>query len=139
MSCVPPPTPGELVTRFVSFIESGELHQALDLLTPDCEYDNVPFGPVRGSEAVRSTLEPFLAPFTTVEWRVSHQVESGTSSAGTVLHERLDRFSLEHPDGTVEWLELRVAGVFEVTDGLISLWRDYFDRTPLLDWMSRHG
>jgi limonene-1,2-epoxide hydrolase len=41
------------------------------------------------------------------------------------MNERLDRFKIG--DG---WLELPVAGVFEVNgDGLIKLWRDYFDLT----------
>ena len=40
-----------------------------------------------------------------------------------VINERLDRFQIGSG-----WLELPVAGFFEVTDqGLISLWRDYFD------------
>lgn len=139
MSSDPPSSPGRLVSLFVSLVESGDLDAALGLLDDECVYDNVPFGPVRGTEAVRATLAPFMAPFASVEWRVSNQVESGTLETGTVLHERLDRFGLHTADGSVEWLELAVAGVFTVTDGRITLWRDYFDRTPLLDWMSRHG
>ena len=50
---------------------------------------------------------------------VSRQVESGN----VVVNERVDRFQIGSG-----WLELPVAGFFEVTaDGLISLWRDYFD------------
>jgi limonene-1,2-epoxide hydrolase len=42
---------------------------------------------------------------------------------GLVVNERLDRFRLDEG-----WLDLPVAGFFEVTaDGLISRWRDYFD------------
>lgn len=139
MSSEVPTSPGELVTRFVQLIERGDLDAALLSLADDCVYDNVPFGPVVGPEAVRATLAPFLAPFDIVEWRVERQLESGSVRAGTVLHERLDRFGLPAPDGSVEWLELPVAGIFTVTDGRITLWRDYFDRAPLLDWMSRHG
>lgn len=44
-------------------------------------------------------------------------------SGNIVINERLDRFQIG--DG---WLELPIAGFFEVTDeGLISVWRDYFD------------
>lgn len=139
MPLVAPSSPGELVSRFVSLVESRDLDGALALLDTDCVYDNVPFGPVRGTDAVRATLAPFMAPFASIEWRTLHQLESGTVDSGTVLNERLDRFGLHADDGSVEWLELAVAGVFTVTDGRITLWRDYFDRTPLLDWMSRHG
>jgi len=139
MSTDVPSTPGEIVSTFVRRLESGLLTEALELLAPDCVYDNVPFGPIQGPEAVRATLAPFLAAFDTVEWRVAHQLESGSLASGTVLHERLDRFGATAPDGATEWLELAVAGVFEVRDHRISLWRDYFDRAPLLDWMASHG
>ena len=36
--------------------------------------------------------------------------------------ERLDRHRLDHG-----WRELPVNSVFEVHDGLITVWRDYFD------------
>ena len=36
--------------------------------------------------------------------------------------ERVDRFRAGDT-----WLELPVCGVFEVRDGRITLWRDYFD------------
>jgi limonene-1,2-epoxide hydrolase len=39
-----------------------------------------------------------------------------------VFLERLDRHRLDHG-----WRELPVNSVFEVRDGLISIWRDYFD------------
>lgn len=133
----PPSTPGELVASFIAHLESRDLERALDLLAPDCTYDNVPFGPVMGVDAVRSTLAPFMAAFSTVEWRILHQLESGSLAAGTVLNERLDRFGTTATD--TEWLELAVAGVFEIHDHRIRLWRDYFDRAPLLDWMARRG
>ena len=46
-----------------------------------------------------------------------------TCPDGTVLTERTDRFLLK--DG--RWVELRVMGSFEVVDGQITAWRDYFD------------
>ena len=46
------------------------------------------------------------------------QLESGA----TVMNERTDRFRMAKG-----WVELPVVGVFEVHDGRITLWRDYFD------------
>ena len=43
-------------------------------------------------------------------------------SGDVVINERVDRFHIG--DG---WLELPVAGFWEVRDGLITLWRDCFD------------
>jgi len=126
--------PGELVGRFIAAIERKDIEAALALLSPDCEYDNVPMGKVHGPEAVAATLSPFLAGFDTVEWVVHHQAEHGSLDDGVVLNERLDRFG---KDG--RWLELPVAGLFIVRHGSIALWRDYFDRDTLLRQMSAWG
>jgi limonene-1,2-epoxide hydrolase len=47
----------------------------------------------------------------------------GESADGVVFNERTDRF-----DMGAKWIELPVAGVFELRGGKISAWRDYFDR-----------
>jgi limonene-1,2-epoxide hydrolase len=57
-------------------------------------------------------------------------VHHSAEQDGTVLNERTDRFRLA--DG--RWVELRVMGVFEVLDGKITAWRDYFD---LGQWMAQ--
>ena len=65
-------------------------------------------------------------PFTAVQFITHHSAEHDQ----TVLNERTDRFRLT--DG--RWVELRVMGVFEVQDGKITAWRDYFD---LGQWMAQ--
>jgi limonene-1,2-epoxide hydrolase len=88
------------------------------LLADDVSYENVPIGPIAGPEAVRAALDGFLAPVVEVEWRILREVATGD----LVVNERLDRFRFGSG-----WLELPVAGFFEVADGKIRLWRDYFD------------
>ena len=111
--------PGSVVTAFIKAIEAKDLDAALALVVDDVSYENVPMAPIRGKATVRTVLDGFLGSATEVQWRVSRQVESGN----VVVNERVDRFQIG--DG---WLELPVAGFFEVTpNGLISLWRDYFD------------
>ena len=111
--------PGSVVTAFIKAIEAKDLDAALALVVDDVSYENVPLTPISGKATVRTVLEAFLGSATEVQWRVSRQVESGN----VVVNERVDRFQIG--DG---WLELPVAGFFEVTpNGLISLWRDYFD------------
>lgn len=119
--------PAVLVTEFITAIERGDLESALGLLSDNVEYDNVPMGKAFGRDAVRNTLAPFLGGYDEVEWVVHHQVASGDRSHGVVLNERVDRFRKGD-----SWVELPVAGVFVVEDGLITLWRDYFDRDTLL-------
>ena len=48
-----------------------------------------------------------------------------------VLNERTDRFLVGG-----RWLELPVAGIFELRDGLIVLWRDYFDLDTIMKQMA---
>jgi len=112
-------TPADVVHELVAFVEAKDVDAALDLLADDVSYENMPMDPIVGKDAVGEVLRSFLEPAASVEWRVLREFTSGQ----VVFNERLDRFQIG--DG---WLELPVAGFFEVTDGgRISLWRDYFD------------
>ena len=111
--------PEEVVGAFIAAIEAQDIDAAIDLLADDVSYENMPVSPIVGKDAVRATLEGFLGVASRVEWPVTRQVTSGS----TVVNERLDRFRIGE-----DWLELPVAGVFEVDpSGRICLWRDYFD------------
>ena len=111
--------PEEVVGAFIAAIEAQDIDAAIDLLADDVSYENMPVSPIAGKDAVRATLEGFLGVASRIEWPVTRQMTSGS----TVVNERLDRFQIG--DG---WLELPVAGVFEVdSGGRICLWRDYFD------------
>lgn len=111
-------TPAAIVTRFIRAIEANDLDTAVALVSDDCEYDNVPIGKVVGPRAIRDVLAPMLSACSSIEWVVHRQAAEGPY----VFNERLDRF--EMPFG---WLEVAVTGVWEVHDGSITLWRDYFD------------
>ncbi|MGA1220391.1 MAG: limonene-1,2-epoxide hydrolase family protein [Ilumatobacteraceae bacterium] len=121
-------TPLETVNTFMNHIESKDVNAAADLLAADISYENMPIDPVVGRDAVRQVLEGFLGSAGEVEWKVLSEWEVGS----TVINERLDRFQIG--DG---WLELPVAGFFQVTDGLITLWRDYFDMGSYMSQFSR--
>jgi len=111
-------TPAETVNAFIAAIERKDVEAAVALVSDDVSYENMPMQPIVGPAAMAATLEMFLAPASEVDWPVLRQFEVGN----VVVNERLDRFKIG--DG---WLELPIAGVFEVVDGKISLWRDYFD------------
>ena len=120
-------TPGEIVTAFITALERRDLDAACEMVTDDCEYDNVPMAKVYGPSGIRSVLEPFLAGCTAVEWVMHHQVEGGN----VVMNERTDRFEMGG-----RWIGLGVAGLFVITDGKISLWRDYFDHAMFTNAMT---
>jgi limonene-1,2-epoxide hydrolase len=110
--------PSAVVNSFIAALERRDLDAAMALLHPDCEYDNVPIGPVQGRTAIRSILEPIVARSDEVCWPVARSAAAGH----VVFNERLDRFRSGD-----RWVEIAVAGVWEVHEGLITLWRDYFD------------
>ena len=111
-------TAARTVQLFIEAIERRDLDAALALVADDCVYDNVPVGPVRGPDGIRRILAPLVETSDEVDWPVLRTASIGD----VVLNERLDRFRSGD-----RWIELPVAGVWEVVDGRITLWRDYFD------------
>ncbi len=111
-------TPTETVSSFIAALERRDIDAAMALVSPDCEYDNVPIGPVRGPTAIRAILEPIATRNDEIVWDVTRSASDGP----VVFNERLDRFRSGE-----RWIEIAVTGVWEVHDELITLWRDYFD------------
>ena len=124
-------TPEETVNEFIARVVAFDLDGACELVTDDVVYDNVPMGPVTGPDGIRAVLAPFSEGLEESEWVVHRQVAVGN----VVLNERTDRFRKGDT-----WLELPVAGVFEVDDaGRITLWRDYFDAPTLMNQIAALG
>ena len=111
-------TPEEVVTKFIDLINQTDLVAATNLLSENCEYDNVPMGKVFGRETILAQLGPMMERCAEIDWITIRQVSSGS----VVMNERLDKFLWAHG-----WVEMPCAGIFEVKDGEIILWRDYFD------------
>ena len=112
------PDPAETVEAFLAAFVAMDIDTALTYIADDCEYTNIPIGTVRGTAGVRGVLEPFAAPIHENEFIILRRAAAGP----IVFLERLDRHRLDHG-----WRELPVNSVFEVQDGRITVWRDYFD------------
>ena len=123
--------PSEIVTRFISLLSSKDLVGAAARVSDDFEYDNVPVGKAFGADGMRGVLTGFFAACEELDWVIVRQTSSGDSTSGTVLNERDDRLKIHG-----QWRSLPLAGVFEIRDGKITLWRDYFDRTTLGEAMA---
>jgi limonene-1,2-epoxide hydrolase len=91
------------------------------LFTPDCLYLNIPMPEVRnvGPDAAHRMLSRMCE-----RWEVSLQVIHIAAAGTAVLAERLERFN-DRASGVI--CELPVMGAFELKDGNIAAWRDYFD------------
>ncbi len=117
------PSPIDIVRAFLSAMAIKDYDGGLPLIAAHCEYHNMPMAKVIGPEGVRAVLEPFFAPTLDNEFVLLRVVSDGP----VVFTERLDRHRLEKG-----WVELPVTGVWEVHDGQITLWRDYFDAATLV-------
>lgn len=124
-------TPDSLIREFISLLVSRNLEAAAAMVTDDFEYDNVPMGKSFGPQAIADTLNGFFSMCTGIDWEILRQTSSGTLESGTVLNERDDRVEIHG-----RWATLPVAGVFEIRNGKISLWRDYYDKQTIIDVMT---
>lgn len=96
-------------------------------LTDDAVWQNSGLPDCNGKDACLAFLDSFAEKTGMAGLTVDMLAIS--SRGNQVLTERLDSF--QNADGeTIS--DLPLMGVLEVTDGKISLWRDYFDPRPLL-------
>ncbi len=109
----------DLIRQFCEAWGKGaSVDEIVDYFTDDAIYHNIPVEPAVGKAAIAATFAMFTTGVERIEFRVLNIAADGD----TVLTERVDVFVL--PNVTVE---LPVMGTFEVRDGKIAKWRDYFD------------
>ena len=109
----------DVVMSLIEAFNANDIDRVVEHFTDSSVYHNMPVDPVTGSAAIREVLNGFMGMSSNIDWIVSHIAEGDT---GVVLTERVDRFEING-----KWLELPVMGTFEVADGKITAWRDYFD------------
>lgn len=115
--------PVAIVERFLDRLRVADSDGAADLLAVDVEYENKGLPTIHGRERVRRLFEAMNRVGTGFEVYV-HLISADGSS---VLTERTD---------VLKWGRLRiqfwVCGRFDVRDGEIVVWRDYFDHLTIL-------
>ena len=115
------------ITEFVAAWSRLDPDELADYFTEDGCYHNMPVGPVTGRDNVRAMIAAFTADGTATQWDLLNIVGAGD----VVIAERLDR--TEAGDKKVD---LQCTGVFEMRDGKIKVWRDYFDMATFTTAMS---
>jgi limonene-1,2-epoxide hydrolase len=112
-------TPDELVTEFCKKWASPDPAELAGYFTDDGVYHNIPMDPVQGPDAIKEFIAGFTAAFDGIVFQVHRQIRDGN----VVMNERTD--VMRRKDGGE--IALPVAGVFEIVDGKIAKWSDYFD------------
>lgn len=111
-------SPALVVERFMEFLRRGELDEAVALLAEDVRYENVGLPTVHGRERVRRLFGRAYDAGAGFDVVIHTICADGVS----VLTERTDYLTFRKLH-----IQLWVCGRFDVRDGQIVLWRDYFD------------
>ena len=116
-------SPIEVVRRFCAAWGDGMATDDLAaFFTDDAIYHNIPFAPVTGRKAIADNIATFIRPGRPGIEKIEFHIVNIAADGPVVMTERVDVFTLL--DKT---FELQVMGTFEVSDGKIHAWRDYFD------------
>jgi limonene-1,2-epoxide hydrolase len=115
-------TNASTVESFLYALQAQDFDTIDSLLADDVAYQNVGLPTIRGRARVVKLLRG-------MEGKVGFEVKfhRNVAEGSTVLNERTDAMIL----GPLR-LQFWVCGVFEVEDGRITLWRDYFDVLDML-------
>jgi limonene-1,2-epoxide hydrolase len=116
-----------LVRAFCEVFDGRDLEALRPYFTEDVVYHNIPLDPAVGIDATMAFIEGFFGMCESMTIETLHLAVRGD----VVLTERIDTFTV----GNVV-APLPVMGTFEVRDGKISAWRDYFDLAQITAMLS---
>jgi len=109
-----------MVRAFLAAWERRDTESIVDHFTDDAVYHSIPLAPIVGKPAIRE----FVAGFVDVppgRLVIHHQVATDR----IVMNERTDHITINGRP-----VVLPISGVFEIEDGRIRAWREYFDLGP---------
>lgn len=107
-----------IVLEFFQAWERLDPEELAGYFTEDGVYHNIPTQPVRARGNIQNLIQGFTADWTETNWEVRTLMTDGN----VVIAERIDQITAG--DSSVD---LPVVGVFEMENGRIVEWRDYFD------------
>ena len=108
----------QVVRDFCAAVRERNSDVLRSFFSDDVVYHNIPLDPAVGIDATIAFIDAFFAMCETMTIETIHLA----ARDNVVLTERIDTFTI----GDVV-APLAVMGTFEVRDGKISAWRDYFD------------
>lgn len=106
------------IRRFLEACVRADPDEFAGYFTEDAVWWNSPWEPIRGRARIRETLRRGAERMTALPWEIRHIVSDGD----VVMTERVDRFLVG--DNRVNVPSM---GIFELRDGKIAAWRDYWD------------
>jgi limonene-1,2-epoxide hydrolase len=124
-------SPIEVVRRFcAAWSNNLGATELAAFFTNDAVYHNIPMAPITGREAIAKNIASFIRPGAPGIESIDFRVRNIAANGPVVMTERVDVFKLPNKS-----FELQVMGTFEVSDGKINAWRDYFDQNQFTSRM----
>jgi limonene-1,2-epoxide hydrolase len=117
----------QIVREFVAAWSRLDPDELVSYFTEDGTYFNMPTAPVTGHDDLRAFITGFLASWDETEWEILNLLAEGD----IVMVERMDRTVVAGRP-----VELPCFGAFEMENGKIKVWRDYFDLATYVDAIS---
>ena len=115
-------TPDQIIRLFCDAWSHEDLDEIMGYFDDAAIYHNIPMEVQEGKENIRGFIEGFLSMASSIDFEILHQVAEGD----VVMNERVD--TLVMGENTIA---LPVMGIFELENGKIVKWRDYFDMGQL--------
>jgi limonene-1,2-epoxide hydrolase len=112
------PTNEDIVRNFIKAWSTLDVETIVGFFTEDGVYHNMPIAPVSGRAQLRAFITGFVKNWSATDWEIVNLVSAGP----IVVAERMDRTKVGGKS-----VDLPCCGVFELQDGKIRVWRDYFD------------
>lgn len=107
-----------IVRDFISAWQRLNPSELAGYFSEDGVYHNMPSAAVVGRDNIEQFIAGFISQWESTDWEVINLLADGDS----VMVERLDKTVVAGSP-----VNLPCFGYFELSDGKIKLWRDYFD------------
>jgi limonene-1,2-epoxide hydrolase len=108
----------KVIREFVAAWSRLDADELVSYFTEDGTYHNIPSSAVQGRDNIQQFISGFIRPWESTDWEIVSLLAEGD----IVMVERLDKTVVA---GSA--VNLPCFGYFELEDGKIKMWRDYFD------------
>jgi len=108
----------KIIREFIASWSRLDADELASYFTEDGTYHNIPSSAVQGRGNIQQFISSFIRPWESTDWEIVSLLAEGD----IVMVERLDKTVVA---GSA--VNLPCFGYFELEDGKIKMWRDYFD------------
>ncbi len=108
----------KVVREFIASWSRLDANELAGYFTEDGTYHNIPSSAVEGRDNIQQFISGFIRPWDSTDWEIISLLADGD----LVMVERLDKTVVAGSS-----INLPCFGYFELEDGKIKMWRDYFD------------